>query len=130
MARNSADFPDEVGERCALGVTIPAIAAGSATAEVWTLGLSCERVPSMATVLECGMMRHTVPLALVGNIGVVIGAVSLGLLDTGTDTHKQTQSHKYTQARRHARTPHPRMKSTHTNKQRNSTHTHTNKLFN
>ncbi|CAJ1366877.1 unnamed protein product, partial [Effrenium voratum] len=35
LARNSADFPDEVGERCALGVTIPAIAAGSATAEVW-----------------------------------------------------------------------------------------------
>jgi hypothetical protein len=33
LARSTADFPDEVGERCVMTVTIPeAIAAGNATA--------------------------------------------------------------------------------------------------
>ena len=34
LARSTADFPDEVGERCVMTVTIPeAIAAGSASAD-------------------------------------------------------------------------------------------------
>ena len=36
LARSAADFPDEVGERCVMTVSVPAaIAAGSATAESW-----------------------------------------------------------------------------------------------
>jgi len=39
LARSAADFPDEVGERCVMTVSVPAaIAAGSATAEVSLLG--------------------------------------------------------------------------------------------
>ena len=36
LARSAADFPDEVGERCVMTVSVPAaIAAGSAAAESW-----------------------------------------------------------------------------------------------
>ena len=48
LARCTADFPDQVGERCCMEVTVPATSVNSATAEVSLLGPSLQntiRVP-------------------------------------------------------------------------------------
>ena len=48
LARSTADFPDQVGERCFMEVTVPATAANTAIAEVSLLGPSLQnsiRVP-------------------------------------------------------------------------------------
>ncbi|OLQ10574.1 hypothetical protein AK812_SmicGene5664 [Symbiodinium microadriaticum] len=42
LARCTADFPDQVGERCFMEVSIPAVSAGSAAASVSLLGASLQ----------------------------------------------------------------------------------------
>ena len=59
LARSSCDFPDAVGERCVMSISVPEAVVSSALLEVWLLGaephcvqMPLEELPQVAEAKE------------------------------------------------------------------------------